>query len=64
MVYSSSEFCSDTGAGCLWPLTHITGGPLLVGDFVGESGAKGLLERRTLSGEVSVVLDPLVKVRP
>jgi hypothetical protein len=54
VVYSSSELCSDTGAGCLWPLTHMTGGPLLVGDFVGESGVKGLLERRRSSGELGV----------
>ena len=30
----------------------MTGGPLLVVDFVGESGAKGLLERRRSSGEL------------
>ena len=38
--------------GCMWPLRHITGGALLIFEFVGEA-AKGLWGRRMPSGELA-----------
>jgi hypothetical protein len=39
--------------GCLWPLAHMTGGALLIFEFVGEIAAKGLRDRRKPSGELA-----------
>ncbi len=50
-MYDSWVLCSDIEV-CSWFFTHMTVGPSLLIDFVGERGENGLLERRRSSGEL------------